>query len=159
MVDYEIQLGKRTFAISYDTDKKTAAVDEKTYQVITTPYGSRVIVELDGKPYSVEVVKGRVTVNGEPTPFNIQRGKPKFLGKQKSQAAASGARIKPPMPGRIVSIEAKVGERVKRGQGLLVLEAMKMQNEVTAPVEGTVKAINVKPGQTVDANVVMVEIE
>ena len=159
MVDYEIQLGKRTFAISYDTDKGTAAVDEKSYQVTTTPYGSRVIVELDGKPYSVEVVKGRVTVNGEPTPFNIQRGRPKFLSKQKSQTAVAGAKVKPPMPGRIVSVEARVGEKVKRGQGLLVLEAMKMQNEVTAPVEGTVKAVHVKPGQTVDGNFVMVEIE
>jgi biotin carboxyl carrier protein len=48
---------------------------------------------------------------------------------------------------------------VAKGQGLLVLEAMKMQNEITSPADGMVKAIHCKPGQNVDSSVTLVEIE
>lgn len=159
MVEYELHLGRREVQVSFDPEKKTAAIDDKTFQIVTTRYGNRVIVELDGKPYAIEIVQGRVYVNGEEQRFSIQKGRPKFLGGKKAEAAAKGAKVKPPMPGRIVSLDVKVGDQVKRGQGLLVLEAMKMQNEITAPADGLVKAINVKPGQTVDANAILIEIE
>lgn len=159
MVEYEIQLWRRALQISFDPGKKIASVDGKTYQVETTRYGNRVIVDVEGATHSVEIVQGRVYVNGEEQKFTIQKGKPRIGGKQKQAAAAKGAKVKPPMPGRIVSLDVKVGDRVKKGQGLLVLEAMKMQNEVTAPAEGLVKAIHVKPGENVDANAVLIEIE
>ena len=116
-------------------------------------------MDLDGKNYSIEIIQGRVYVNGEEQRFGIQKARPRIGGKRAQAAADRGARVKPPMPGRIVSIDVKVGDTVKKGQGLLVLEAMKMQNEITAPTEGLVKAVNVKPGQTVDASIVLVEIE
>ena len=65
----------------------------------------------------------------------------------------------PPMPGRIVSVDVKVRDQVKEGQGVLVLEAMKMQNELTAPTDGLMKAVQVKPGQTVDGNAALVEFK
>lgn len=159
MVEYEVTLAKRQIPLSFDAEKKTATIDDRTYQVATTKHGNKVIVDVDGKPYNVEVIQGRVYVNGEEQRFTIQRGKPKVLGKGKGAQAAKGAKIKPPMPGRIVSIEVKVGDTVRKGQGLLVLEAMKMQNEVVAPCEGLVKAVHVKQGQNIDGNFVMVEIE
>lgn len=159
MVEYEIMMARRVIPVSFDPEKKTAQVGGRTYQIQTTRYGNRVIVDLDGKNYSIEIIQGRVYVNGEEQRFTLQKARPKMGGKRAAAALSKGARVKPPMPGRIVSVEVRVGDAVKKGQGLLVLEAMKMQNEITAPVEGLVKAINVKPGQTVDANAVLVEIE
>lgn len=159
MVEYEIQIAGHNVPISFYPDKKEAAIEDKKFQIQTTRYGTRVIVDVNGHNYSIELIQGRVYVNGEETRFILHKSKPRIGGKKAGAVAQKGAKLRPPMPGRIVSIDVKVGDQVKKGQGLLVLEAMKMQNEVAAPVEGLVKVINVKPGQTVDANTVMVEIE
>ncbi|HEX9816269.1 MAG TPA: biotin/lipoyl-containing protein [Candidatus Thermoplasmatota archaeon] len=159
MVEYEIKLAGRLVPISFNPEKKEAEVEGKKFQIATTRYGNRVIVDVGGHNHAIEIIQGRVYVNGEETRFMIQKSRPRIGGKRSSAAAIKGARLKPPMPGRIVSVEVKVGDQVKKGQPLLVLEAMKMQNEVSAPTDGLVKSVNVKPGQTVDANTILVEIE
>ena len=63
------------------------------------------------------------------------------------------------MPGKVIRVLVKEGETVAYDQGLLILEAMKMQNEITTHVGGKVKKINVKPGDTVTKDQVMMEIE
>ncbi len=63
-----------------------------------------------------------------------------------------------PMPGKILRILVKEGEQVKTGQGLLILEAMKMENEIPAPKDGVVKRILVKEGDTVNTGDPMIEI-
>lgn len=67
--------------------------------------------------------------------------------------------IRAPMPGLVVAVPVAVGEKVARGTTLVVLSAMKMQNELTAPAEGMVMEIAVSPGQTVDQNQVLVRLE
>lgn len=74
-------------------------------------------------------------------------------------AADSSLReIKPPMPGRIVSVKVKVGDQVKTNDSLLVLEAMKMQNEMAAPCAGVIAEVNVKTGDSVGPTTVLVRI-
>lgn len=73
----------------------------------------------------------------------------------KSGSAAAGA-VTAPMPGNIVGVKVKPGDQVKAGQVVVVLEAMKMENEITAPVDGTVKEVAVKEGQTVQSGEPMV---
>jgi pyruvate carboxylase subunit B len=63
------------------------------------------------------------------------------------------------MPGRVVSVDVKVGDTVAKGQGVVVLEAMKMQNELVSPADGKVKAVHCKPGDNVDPGKVLVEID
>ena len=63
-----------------------------------------------------------------------------------------------PMPGKILRILVKEGEHVKTGQGLVVLEAMKMENEIPAPKDGVVKRILVKEGDTVDTGQPLIEL-
>ena len=66
------------------------------------------------------------------------------------QAAAAGeTMIDAPMPGKILEVKVSVGQAVKAGDTLVILEAMKMQNEIPATVDGTVKAINCSAGQSV----------
>lgn len=64
-----------------------------------------------------------------------------------------------PMPGKVVAILASVGDTVERGEGVLVVEAMKMQNEMKAPKAGTIAEIRVAEGDTVGAGDVLVVIE
>jgi biotin carboxyl carrier protein len=67
--------------------------------------------------------------------------------------------IKAPMPGLILDVNIAEGDEVKEGDYLLVLEAMKMENTLTAPRDGVVKAISVKKGQTVEKNQLLIEME
>ena len=63
------------------------------------------------------------------------------------------------MPGKVVKILAKIGDKVKKGQTLLILEAMKMENEIKAGADGVVKGIHVKAGDALDNGVLMIEVE
>ena len=63
------------------------------------------------------------------------------------------------MPGKIVKINVEVGQKVVKGQTLIILEAMKMENEIKSNTTGTVKAIHVKTGDTLDNGILMMEVE
>lgn len=69
--------------------------------------------------------------------------------------AATGSvgsvKVNAPMPGKIISTKASVGQAIKKGEVILILEAMKMENEIVAPQDGTIASINVTAGQTVEA--------
>ena len=65
--------------------------------------------------------------------------------------ASGSVKVSSPMPGKIVSVKAAVGQAVKKGDVILVLEAMKMENEIVAPQNGTIASINVTAGQPVEA--------
>lgn len=67
--------------------------------------------------------------------------------------------VKAPMPGMILDVMAEVGQEVKEGDNLLVLEAMKMENTIMAPRDAVIKSINVKKGKTVSKNEVLIEME
>ena len=76
-----------------------------------------------------------------------------------ANAAPSGpAPIIAPMPGLIVRVSVSVGDRVEAGQGLVVMEAMKMENELRATAPGTVRSVNVTPGTAVEKGTLLVEL-
>lgn len=86
--------------------------------------------------------------------FKLYRGyKPSSVGGDSSGGLFTQ------MPGKIVKIMAKVGDKVIKGQTLLILEAMKMENEIKSGVDGVVKAIHVKTGDALDNGVLMMEVE
>lgn len=131
---------------------------------------------IDGKEYHVAIggvsddYVADVTVNGET--FQVQMEKPEEpekkkveLGKPVEEASDDAAQVnaanavKAPLPGTITSIEVAVGQEVKAGDTVVVLEAMKMQNSIEAEKDGKVTAIAVKVGQAVleDDPLVVVE--
>ncbi len=64
--------------------------------------------------------------------------------------------VKAPMPGLIVAVPVQEGQPVRKGEKLVLLESMKMQNEIRAPRDGVVKAVRVRPGQSVEQNQILV---
>lgn len=83
--------------------------------------------------------------------------KPAAAPKAAPQAApAAGGAIAAPMPGTILSVSVAVGDKVEQGQVLLVLEAMKMENEIMAPSAGVVEQVNAVQGQSVNAGETLV---
>ena len=69
--------------------------------------------------------------------------------------AAGSITVESPMPGKILSVEKKVGDSVEAGQTIMILEAMKMENEIVAPEAGTIASINVSVNQSVEAGEVL----
>lgn len=118
-------------------------IDGRSYTAVTAPQGEQREVKVNG-------VSSVVAVEDE----QLAR----LRGQVKSRRRAGGEQIKAPMPGRIVSVSAAVGDTVETGQGVVVIEAMKMENELHAHTGGTVKEIRVGEGDTVDKNAVLVVI-
>ena len=76
-----------------------------------------------------------------------------------SAPPAGPAPVAAPMPGLIVRVSVEVGDTVAAGQGIVVMEAMKMENELRAVAAGTVKAVHVAPGAAVEKGMILVELE
>ena len=84
----------------------------------------------------------------------------RLRGSQNSGGQHHGvAQIVAQMPGKVVKVQVAAGEAVEKGAGMVVVEAMKMQNEMKSPRTGTVVSVNVKPGDTVNAGDVLVMLE
>ena len=79
--------------------------------------------------------------------------------KAAAKAKGEGAGIRAPMPGKVVEVFVEPGEEVEVGDVVLILEAMKMENELRSPMKATVKAVNVKPGDSVAGNQLLVALD
>ena len=71
-------------------------------------------------------------------------------------SVSGGTQIQAPMPGKILTVHVKPGDSVKSGKVLLILEAMKMENDIMAPVDGVIQAVNVNAGESVNTGDVLV---
>jgi len=100
-----------------------------------------------------------VHVEGEAYTIRVEEETRYIIRTRGGAAGAGGQVLRAPMPGRVVLLEVTVGQAVKPGDGLVVLEAMKMENEFKAAVAGTVKEIRVETGQTVNPGDVLLVIE
>ena len=140
---------------------------------------------LDGQPVDADAVEIApytlsILLNGQsheirvsPAPggkLKLQTGTHEFTAEVIDPRAWSGRRhghveaegrqpIVAPMPGKVVRLLVKAGEQVETGQGLLVVEAMKMQNEIRSPKSGTVERVLAKEGQAVNAGEVLAWVE
>ena len=74
-------------------------------------------------------------------------------------APAGGEQVTPPMPGTILSINVAAGDTVKRGQVLMVLEAMKMENEIMCPCDGKIASVNTSKGASVESGTLLCVIQ
>lgn len=111
-------------------------------------------ITLNGKVYEVEIEE---VIEGVKDKNIEQKAQPQKTV-AKPNVNSTGERITAPMPGTIVNVLVKPGQSVKKGQVVAVLEAMKMENEIVAPVDGKVEAVNVDKGQNVSLGDNLLEI-
>jgi len=110
-----------------------------------------------GGSYEVRIAGNEITINGNRYLFEIDD--PREWTRSARAAGPHGhASITAAMPGKIVRILAAVGDEVAAGQGIVVIEAMKMQNELKAPRDGRVTAIEVKENDSVNAGAILATI-
>jgi biotin carboxyl carrier protein len=131
---------------------------------VSQPEPGLFTVLLDNRVYAcaLDRLPGGATeavVNGKRIPV-AARDKKHMRGNQGFAAGGGGrATLVAPMPGKVVRVMCQVGDEVAASQGLLVVEAMKMQNEVQSPKAGKVAEVNVAEGQTVNAGETLAVIE
>lgn len=112
-------------------------------------------ITVNGNVYEVTVEEGAST-GAAPVARAAAPAAPKAAAPAAPKAAApagtqGSVAVAAPMPGKILGVKASVGQAVKKGEVMLVLEAMKMENEIVAPSDGTVASINVSVGDSVEA--------
>ena len=139
-------------------DEKHVSVDGKVYEVDFESVSGQPVYSLilDGKSHESYVAPGdhdwQVLIRGRLYPVTVEDEREKRL-----RAAAGGGvaetgefHLQAPVPGLVVAIPVTEGQSIKKGQVILILESMKMQNEIKAPRDGTIGRIRVKAGETVE---------
>jgi biotin carboxyl carrier protein len=121
-------------------------------------------VIIDGQHYEIDVIENdtrfQVFVKSESYEMEIEDERRRRVEISDEVAFGQGRQIvATPMPGKIIEILVKQGDAVKAGQGVIVIEAMKMENELSAPKDGTITEILVKEGQAVEARAKLLVIE
>ena len=127
-------------------EKKKVTVDGEEFEVDVERDGDAWKVRVGGREFSIQV-DGR-------GPSEVSRG-----STGRSRRRNRSGTISSSIPGKVVSLLVAEGDQVKEGEVLLILEAMKMQNEIQAPIPGTVAEVNCESGDSVEANVPLVIIE
>jgi biotin carboxyl carrier protein len=117
-------------------------------------------VLLDGQAFEVHVtpsLDGTVKLQSGPHEFTAELRDPRaWQGRKHGATEAEGRQqILAPMPGKVIRLLVNAGDQVEAGQGLVVVEAMKMQNEIRSPKTGRVERLQVKEGQAVNAGEVL----
>ena len=110
-------------------------------------------ITVNGNVYDVTVEEGAAgAATSAPKAAAPKAAAPKAAPKAAGQGSV---KVNSPMPGKILSVKTSVGQAVKKGEVPMILEAMKMENEVVAPEDGTVASIDVAAGDSVEAGVVL----
>jgi len=157
--DYLVEIeenGKSVYRVSVDGNeflvdgKKTGRtnysliVDNRSFEIEVDNTDDEYRVLVDGRNYRIHLVdERRVRIGSAHAGVELQ-------GRQS---------VSVPMPGKIIAVLVSEGDAVDKSQGLVIVEAMKMENEVRSPIAGVVKEIKVKPGDTVEDGAVLIVVE
>ncbi len=163
---FEAELGGETIAIEVTgrDGRYRVAVGDEACEVDARQAAEGIWSLLIGDASHVVDVSERdgvsvVEVDGERYQIRVEEETRYIIRTRGGKAATGGQVLKAPMPGKVVHIGVEVGQAVKPGDGLIVLEAMKMENEFRAAVAGSVREIRVQVGQTVNPGDALVVIE
>lgn len=163
----ELEIDGQTIEAEFTSANGSAQLTfgEQTHSAeISQPEPDFFVVQINNRVYRCALEKAlsgktEVIVNGQRIPVTV-RDKKHLRGNAGAGANAGGKAILiSPMPGKIVRVLVRAGDEVTANQGVLIVEAMKMQNEVQSPKAGKVAEIRVKEGQTVNAGETLAIIE
>ncbi len=154
---------KRRVKTDARSPRTEVTIDGTSYDVDWARVRDGVIsLVIDGRSHTVQVARrdGGVDVQLEGRQFSFGTGsRDDDSAVAAGASAGAGGTIKAPMPGNVVKVMVAEGDEVTVGTSLVVVEAMKMENEVKSPVDGVVKKVNVAAGDSVGTTEAMIEIE
>ena len=165
---YLAALDDESFTVDVEEDESHARVDinGSSMRIDLVPVDGDTTYSLliDGRSYTATLLEAsetcRVMIEGAEYEFTVE---PEELARLRSEVQrkrhADIEQIKAPMPGRVIAIEVEVGDAVESGQSIIIVEAMKMENELRAHVAGKVKEIRVNTGASVNKGDVLVVLE
>lgn len=165
---YKIKVGEREFEVVPGSEKSTGTINGKAYNMDVTAEENGFHIIKDFKSYDVSIISAdhdtkvfELMVKGKP--YTLE-AKDRFdillkeLGMENLNTSAVND-LKAPMPGLVLAIKVKVGDVVSKGDPLLILEAMKMENILKASSDATVKSVNVEIGKAVEKNEILIAFE
>jgi biotin carboxyl carrier protein len=163
----KLLIGEKEFDVQPAGDSIT--VGDATFAVRVVRRGNIVTVYVNEKPYAVQLPEGALPEEGpvkllvDAEEFQVELkgragARPKPKPKAKKALGGTGA-VLSQMTGRVIRVDVKPGDEVTEGQIMLVIEAMKMENEIAAPIAGTVKVVSVAAGARVAEGDPLVTIE
>ena len=156
---FEVNIGAKTHIVELERSENRwrialngAAIDADAVELTPSVFS----VLLNGQAHEIRVIpssNGALTLQTGHHEFTAEVADPRaWRGRRHGHLEAQGRQqVVAPMPGKVVLVLVQQGEKVQAGQGLLVVEAMKMQNEIRSPKSGTVERILVQQGQPVNA--------
>ncbi len=164
-IEVRIDNGTRIVELTRDADCWRISLDGEPVDVDAVEIAPNILsILLNGKSHEVRITPtptGALTLQTAHREFTAEALDPRaWRGRRHGALEAEGRQqILAPMPGKIVRVLVQAGEKVEVGQGLIVVEAMKMQNEIRSPKSGTVERLLVKEGQPVNAGEVLAWID
>ena len=165
-MELEFNLEEKTYKLQIDfkDGKYQVNLDGRAYIVDSSFISDNCLsLIVDGKAFTVYFAEANgkkyFSVGGEQ--FCIQEAKAETVraGEADSTTLKEAPTVCSPMPGKVVKIFVKEGDMVEKGQGLVIVEAMKMENEIRSPIKGRVEKVNFKPGDLVDASQSILDIK
>ncbi len=164
---YQVNVNDHSYEISFEegTDSVFINGEKKSLNIIKEREPDLYSLLLDGKSELMCIEDGnpggfRVHSGGYDFSLEVVSSREAYLKKfiQASDAGTGESQVKAPMPGLIVKNLVSEGDEVCKDQGVVIMEAMKMENEIKSPKCGKVSKINVKPGEAVDKGAILFEI-
>ena len=153
MKDYSLKINGQNYTVQIDEVNDASTV---AHVVVN---GTAYEVEIEGAKTSAASRPQVVPAPKEANSAMITPATASPSPRIAPSAPSSGYAVKCPLPGTVLSVKVQVGDKVASGQTLVVLEAMKMESDITAPVNGTVRGIAVSKGASVEAGKLLCSIE
>ncbi len=164
-IEVRIDNQTRIVELTRDAERWHVSLDGEPVEVDAVEIAPNILsILLNGKSHEVRITptpSGALTLQTAHREFTAEVLDPRaWRGRRHGALEAEGRQqILAPMPGKIVGVLVQAGEKVEVGQGLIVVEAMKMQNEIRSPKSGTVERLLVQEGQPVNAGEVLAWID
>ena len=162
-MDYEYLINESLFLISVDQNDHSLRITSgknafDVEPVIISP--NEILLIVDGRTVPVYMARDgdRIVVQIQGRQFEIREPAEDGFQAEETKSREDMRLVKSPMPGKVIKIEVETNQDVRKNQTLVVVEAMKMENEIKAALDGRVKKIFVSEGELVDAEIPLIEL-
>jgi len=162
-VDYEYLINESLIQISLDQNACSLRVTSGENAIDAEPViisPNEMLLIIDGRTVPVYMARDgdRIVVQIQGRQFEIREPAEDGFQAEETRSREDMRLVKSPMPGKVIKIEVETNQEVRKNQTLVVVEAMKMENEIKAALDGRVKKIFVSEGELVDAEIPLIEL-